>query len=66
MVIQSTMSSKSIVEVWEMTATIFEKNNIPLNYKAMETFIEADNLINLLVELNNNVGSSNATCIEGG
>lgn len=66
MVIQSNMTPKDIVEVWEDTATIFEKYNIPLTDKVMKTFIEADTLSKLLDELNTIVGSSNTTCIEGG
>lgn len=66
MVIQTNMSPKAIVEVWEVTATIFNKHNVPLTEKAMETFIEADRLTNLLIELNNIVGSSTDTCVEGG
>ena len=66
MVIQSNMSPKAIVEAWKVTVTIFKKHNVPLTEQAMETFIESDILNNLLLELNNIVGSSNATCIEGG
>lgn len=66
MVIQSNMSPKAIAEVWELTATIFKKYNIPLSENALETFIDADILTNLLYDLNNVVGSSATTCIEGG
>lgn len=66
MVIQSNMSPKAIVEVWEKTATIFEKYNVPITEKTLETFIEADTMTILLIELNDIVGSSTATCIEGG
>jgi hypothetical protein len=66
MVIQSNMSPKAIAEVWELTVTIFEKYNIPLSEIAMESFIDADILTNLLFNLNNIVGSSATTCIEGG
>ena len=66
MVIQPNMSPKAIVEVWENTLTIFQKHNIPLTEKSLETFIEVDTLTVLLIELNDIVGSSTATCIEGG
>ncbi|TDL75313.1 hypothetical protein E2R56_05675 [Rhodococcus qingshengii] len=66
MVIQSNMSPKAIVEIWEVTATIFKKHNVPLTEKALETFLEAYMLENLLIELNFMVGSSTTTCIEGG
>lgn len=66
MVIQSNMSPKAIVDVWENTAPIFEKFNVPLTDKTFETTIDADILSKLLIELNAVVGSSTATCIEGG
>lgn len=66
MVIQSNMSPKGIVEVWENTETVFVKFNIPLTEKTLETTIDADILPKLLIELNAVVGSSTATCIEGG
>ncbi|CAM4051539.1 hypothetical protein [Mesobacillus zeae] len=67
MVIQSNMSPKAIIEVWEITAPIFLKFNVPLTEKSLETIIEeADTLTNLLTELNTVVGSSSVTCIEGG
>jgi hypothetical protein len=65
-VIQSNMSPKAIAEVWELTVAIFEKYHIPLSEIAMETFIDAEILTILLYELNNVVGSSATTCIEGG
>lgn len=66
MIIQPNMSPKAIVEVWEDTLTIFQNHNIPLTEKSLETFIEADTLNVLLIELNDIVGSSTATCVEGG
>jgi hypothetical protein len=66
MVIQSNMSPKAIVEVWENTAPIFMKFNVPLIDKKLESIIEFEKLPNLLFELNNTVGSSTTTCIEGG
>ncbi len=66
MVIQPNMSPKAIVEIWEVTATIFSKHNVPLTERPMETFIAAESLANLLIELNNIVGSTTTTCIEGG
>jgi hypothetical protein len=59
------MSPKAIAEVWEVTATIFNKYNVPLTEKAMEADIDADTLANLIFELNS-IGSSTTTCIEGG
>ncbi|KAB2334839.1 hypothetical protein F7731_13855 [Cytobacillus depressus] len=66
MVIQSNMSPKAVVEIWEATAAIFEKYNILLTEKSMEATVDSDTLANLLTELNNIVDSSAATCIEGG
>jgi hypothetical protein len=61
------MSPKSIVEVWEYTKSIFNKFNISLlSEKKLETLVAMDILLILLTELNNSVGSSRATCIEGG
>lgn len=66
MVIQSIMSPKAIVEVWKITAPIFTKFNVPLTDKTLESIMNSDTLPNLLIELNAAVGSSTATCIEGG
>lgn len=51
MVIQSNMSPKSIVEVWENTAPIFMKFNVPLIDKTLESIIESEILPNHLIEL---------------
>lgn len=66
MVIQSNMSPKAIVEVWENTVPIFVKFKVPLTDKTLETIFGTDTLTKLLIELNAVVGSSTATCIEGG
>ena len=66
MVIQSNMSSKAIVEVWEATAPIFVEFNVPLTNKTLEGIVESEVLPNLLNKLNTAVGSSTATCVEGG
>jgi hypothetical protein len=66
MVIQSNMSPKAIVEVWEDTVDIFKKYHVPLIEKNIEAIVEADVRTLLLQELNAIVGSSTSTCIEGG
>lgn len=66
MVIQSNMSPNAIGEVWEETKDVFKKYNIPPTKQTLETFVENDVLTALLQELNSVVGSSSATCIEGG
>jgi hypothetical protein len=66
MVIQSNMSPGAIVDVWEDTADVFKKYNVPITKQSLEILVENDILISLLQELNSIVGSSIATCIEGG
>jgi hypothetical protein len=66
MVIQSNMSPKAIVEVWEITAPIFVKFNVPLTDRTLECIIDSEVIPNLLFELNAAIGSSTATCVEGG
>jgi hypothetical protein len=66
MVIQSNMSPKAIVEVWELTAPIFVKFNVPLTDRTLESIIDSEVIPNLLIELNAAVGSSTTTCVEGG
>lgn len=66
MVIQGNMSSKAIVEVWEVTEDILKKLNIPLTRQTIETLVEEEQLNSILQELNAAIGSSTATCIEGG
>ena len=66
MVIQSNMTSKAITEVWEETAEVFQKYNVPITDKALQELLTDITLQVLLTELNNVVGSATATCIEGG
>jgi hypothetical protein len=66
LVIQSTMSPKAIIEVWEVTVDIFKKYNIPIIKQSLETLVRNQHLPLLLQELNYAVGSSSETCIEGG
>ncbi len=66
MVIQSNMSPGAIVAVWEDTANVFKKYNVPIIKQSLETLVGSDILTSLLQELNFIVGSSSATCIEGG
>jgi hypothetical protein len=66
MVIQSNMSPKAIIDVWEATTDIFKKYNIPITNLSLETFLISQELLLLLKELNSTVGSSTITCIEGG
>jgi hypothetical protein len=66
MVIQSIMSPKGIVDVWEETAEVFNKYQILLTEKPLEAIVEDEQLVSLLEELNYAVGSSTLTCVEGG
>lgn len=66
MVIQSNMSSNAIVEVWPETKDVFDKYDIPLSKHSLEALVEQDLLSSLLQGLNSVVGSSTATCIDGG
>jgi len=66
MVIQSNMSSKAIVQIWENTADTFKKYNVPISEITLDALVNTSELPSLLVELNAVVGSSGATCIEGG
>jgi hypothetical protein len=60
------MYSKAIVEVWEATVPIFVEFNVPLTNMTLESIVESEVLPNLLKKLNAAVGSSTATCVEGG
>ncbi|MBV7509024.1 hypothetical protein KW850_27895 [Bacillus sp. sid0103] len=66
MVIQSNMTSKAITKVWENTGEVFQKFNVPITEKALQVLVNDNILPLLLTELNNTVGSLNATCIDGG
>lgn len=66
MVIQSNMSPRAIVQVWENTEVVFEKNHIALSDQTLETLVATHVLAGILVELNAAVGSSSTTCVEGG
>jgi uncharacterized protein YqgV (UPF0045/DUF77 family) len=66
MVIQPNMSPKAIIEVWSNVSEILQKYNVPISGKPLESIVELPDLDSLLKELNNIVGSSSVTCIEGG
>lgn len=66
MVIQPNMSSKSIIEIWKNTIDVFKKHNITISEVALEKEVEENILDSLIKELNSIVGSSSATCVEGG
>ncbi|OIK10870.1 hypothetical protein BIV60_19695 [Bacillus sp. MUM 116] len=66
MVIQSNMTSKAITELWEETIEVFQKYNVPITEKVLQVLVTENTLQVLLTELNYVIGSSAATCIEGG
>ncbi|MEB1807390.1 MAG: hypothetical protein LPK26_08820 [Bacillaceae bacterium] len=66
MVIKSNMSPKAIIGVWKETTNVFQKYKVPLTKQPLETLVEGELLLSLVQELNSVVGSSTATCIEGG
>jgi uncharacterized protein YejL (UPF0352 family) len=66
MVIQSKMSTKMIAAIWPETAAIFEKYHSPISERILQEIVSNDVLTNLLADLNNSIGSSSTTCIEGG
>lgn len=65
MVIQSNMSSKAFVEVWENTIDVFKKFRGPLSEKTLSILVIESILPALPSEFNTLVGSLNVTCIEG-
>ncbi|WP_338088308.1 hypothetical protein [Neobacillus citreus] len=64
--IQPNMASKAIAEVWKETVEVFQKYNVPITEKALQVLVTENTIKILLTELNKVVGSSTATCIEGG
>lgn len=60
------MTSRAISEVWGETLEVFQKYNVPIIEKTLQVLVNDNIFQELLTELNKVVGSSNATCIEGG
>ncbi|GAE28612.1 hypothetical protein JCM9140_4863 [Halalkalibacter wakoensis JCM 9140] len=50
----------------ERTKEVFKKYNVPLTKQTLKTLVGSERLYSLLQELNSVIGSSTATCIEGG
>jgi hypothetical protein len=66
MVIQPNMSPKAIIEIWNNTTVVLDKYKVPISEEELEAIVDSQVLNSLLKELNNIVGSSSSTCIEGG
>ncbi|MCA1029494.1 hypothetical protein LCL95_00450 [Bacillus timonensis] len=67
MVIQSNMSPNEIVNIWKETNRIFQEFQIETTTTVpLIQLVSSNKLANLLDELNQEIGSSQITCIEGG
>ena len=67
MVIQSYMRVADIVNTWAETKTVFAQYGISLqNDKSLKELIPHSDLEKMLSDLNNSIGSSEATCVPGG
>jgi hypothetical protein len=66
MVIQPNMSPIAITEIWSNAKVILDKYKVPISEKPLESIVDSHVLDSLLKELNIIVGSSSATCLEGG
>lgn len=66
MVIQSNMSPKAIVEIWDNTANVFKVHDVPINENCLETLLPPEKLNILIQDLNDAIGSTTSTCIGGG
>lgn len=67
MVIQSNMSPKAIISVWEETVAVFEKYGIAVGSDhSLEELVNKEKLEELLSKLNLIIGSTDRTCIGGG
>lgn len=67
MVIQKNMPVSEIVKVWPETLAVFKKYTISIiSNDSLEKVVDESNLTTILNELNQTVGSSEITCVEGG
>lgn len=66
MVIQANMSPKAITTVWRETTEIFMRNSMIISDDPLEKIVSNENLNKILGELNQAIGSSEVTCVEGG
>ncbi|MFC4766631.1 hypothetical protein [Effusibacillus consociatus] len=67
MVIQPNMPVSGIVTAWEATKPVFVKYGISVDTdKTLEEAASGTLLNSLLQDLNESIGSSTATCVEGG
>lgn len=67
MVITQEMPVSGIVNSWDQSREVFDKYGIPVDSnKTLKEHLQGDQLKSIIPELNQIIGSSGATCIEGG
>jgi hypothetical protein len=66
LVIQSDMSPKAIVQIWGNTTQVFTGFHVPIVDQKLIEIVHENILTELLSNLNNAIGSSSLTCIDGG
>lgn len=67
MVITKEMPISGIANSWAATKDVFKKFDIPVSSnKALKEHLQDEDLDLLISYLNNTIGSSEVTCIEGG
>jgi hypothetical protein len=67
MVITKEMPVSGIANSWSETIEVFEKYSIPYkSNKSLKEHLQNDQLNLIISEINKVIGSSEATCIEGG
>ncbi|WP_102262550.1 hypothetical protein [Mesobacillus jeotgali] len=67
MVITKDMPVSGIANSWSETKEVFVKYAIPYDSnKALQEHLQDDQLSSIISEINKVIGSSEATCIEGG
>lgn len=67
MVIQSNMTPQAIVSIWAETLKVFESYGLSITDNSLSVLVQDDTrLQSLLYELNDRIGSTYNTCVEGG
>jgi hypothetical protein len=66
-VVTEDMPISGIVDSWNETKEVFKIHQIPEDSnKALKEFLSGDQLQQVISQLNEVIGSSESTCIEGG
>jgi hypothetical protein len=67
MVITKEMPVSGIVDIWDETREVFSKYNVPFDSnKALKEHVHGEKLNDMIIDLNQLIGSSTETCTEGG